>query len=190
MNNVLSFYRMNPDVIVPTYGTSLAACFDLRYCPTENSVKGYDEYNNEVVRSIDLNTRELVINPGERLLVPTGLILQIKKSEPTIESFADIMNKTVSLKQFSIRIYARSGMALKRGLVLANSEGIVDVDYQKEIFIILTNISKVTQTIPLNERIAQAEIVINESFTLSQVSNPPENYSERDGGFGSTGSVS
>ena len=184
--NILYFYRLNPDVLIPTFGTSLASCFDLRYCPTENFVKGYSKYNIEVFRDLGKD-KELLIKPGERLLVPTGLIFKIGRRQHTVETFADIMSKSAPIKTFSIRLHARSGMALKQGLILANSEGIVDVDYQKEVFILLTNISKIEICIPLNERIAQAEITINESFELSELASSPTNYSERDGGFGSTG---
>jgi dUTPase len=73
--------------------------------------------------------------------------------------------------------------------VLANSEGIVDVDYQQEVFVLMTNISKVAQTIAYQERIAQAEVVVNEGVRLTVLNEMPTAYSERDGGFGSTGSV-
>ena len=93
------------------------------------------------------------------------------------------------LQNYSIRLHPRSGLSLKRGLVLANSEGIVDVDYQEEVFVLLTNISEVTQTIKTGDRIAQAEIVCNEPFKFIVISKRPEKHSERKGGFGSTGTA-
>jgi len=65
----------------------------------------------------------------------------------------------------------------------------VDVDYQKEIFVVMTNISSVVQMIEFKERIAQAEIVNNIPFRLHETSADIEPYSERDGGFGSTGRI-
>lgn len=170
----LKFYRKNPDVQIPTFGTSMSACFDLRYCPTEPVINGYDKWNQPVERVVNNGGKSVFIYPQDRLLIPTGLIFRL-------EDNVDFM------KQYSIRIHPRSGMALKRGLTLVNSEGVVDVDYQEEVFVILTNLSEHVLTIELNERIAQAEIVKNENFTLIEVASPPDQHSERNGGFGSTG---
>jgi dUTPase len=74
-------------------------------------------------------------------------------------------------------------------LVLANSEGVIDVDYQQEVFVLMTNISKISQTIAYQERIAQGEVVVNEGVRLTVLNEMPTQYSERDGGFGSTGTV-
>jgi dUTPase len=80
---------------------------------------------------------------------------------------------------------------LKNGLVLANGEGVIDADYQKEVFVLLTNISDVTQSIHLNDRIAQAEVVQNFSSIVKmyETPTPPVSLSERNGGFGSTGTT-
>jgi len=171
----LGFHRMNPDVKIPLLGTSMSACFDLRYCPTQDVVYGYDKYNLPVSRSVDKNTKSISIWSGDRLLIPTGLVFKIESDG--------------QLGRYSIRLHARSGLALKRGLVLANSEGVVDVDYQQEVFVMLTNLSEMQQDIEFQERVAQAEIVKNESFTLAELSVMPEAHSERSGGFGSTGTA-
>jgi len=170
----LKFYRKNPDVQIPTFGTSMSACFDLRYCPTERVVKGYDKWGIPVERPINEGKKSFMIYPGDRLLVPTGLIFRLE-------------DNTEFLKNYSIRIHPRSGMALKRGLTLANAEGVVDADYQEEVFVILMNICDHLQYIELDERIAQAEVVRNENFTLIEVASQPDQHSERSGGFGSTG---
>jgi dUTP pyrophosphatase len=93
------------------------------------------------------------------------------------------------LRNYSIRLHARSGMSLKQGLILANSEGVVDVDYQQEIFVMLTNISELAVTISVGDRIAQAEVVRNyvAQFELVESDEEPTPHSERSGGFGSTG---
>jgi dUTP pyrophosphatase len=120
----------------------------------------------------------LTIYPGERLLVPTGLIFKI-----------DVPVRNLHIpRTYSIRLHARSGMALKRGLILANSEGVVDIDYQEQVYALMVNTSKVVQTIQLHERICQAEIVKNETFAFVETDSRPEPFMNRTGGFGSTGS--
>ena len=174
---ILQFYRMSPDVPLPVWGTNGSTCFDLTFSPVGDVVSGYDENNTPIKRFLPKDTRELAIYPGERLLVPTGLIFKIN-----VPVYGLHQPKT-----YSIRLHARSGMALKRGLILANSEGVVDVDYQQQVFALMVNTSKVLQKIQLHERICQAEVVKNEPFTFSEVSTIPEPFMDRTGGFGSTG---
>ena len=183
----VNVFRLHEDAVVPSYGTSLSTCFDLGFYPSKSDpiVNGYDKFNLQIQRYID--DKGLLINPGDRLLIPTGLIFKIQDKRNSIESFSDITTEREELGQFSIRLHARSGMSLKRGLVLANSEGVVDVDYQQQVYILLTNISEITQTIAIGERIAQGEVVTNEKVTFHEVSELPIQHSERNGGFGSTG---
>ena len=170
---IVELFRLSDDVPVPAYGTSLSACFDLSFQPTGRySIQGYDKWNNEIDRMCYSGSIEIL--PGDRILVPTGLVMRIQESARGIPFH-------------SIRLHARSGMSLKQGLVLANAEGVVDVDYQKEIFVMLTNISAVPATIKTGDRIAQAEVVTNKIVLFQLVDKQPESYSERDGGFGSTG---
>ena len=183
----LNVYRLNNEIDLPTYGTTLANCFDLSFQPTDNFVKGYNKLNSPINHEINEHG-EVSINPGDRLLIPTGLIFKIEHYL-TIETFADISSQPKPLQNYSIRLHPRSGLSLKRGLVLANSEGIVDVDYQEEVFVLLTNISEIAQTIKRNDRIAQAEIVCNEPVKFVIISKRPEKHSERSGGFGSTGTA-
>lgn len=170
--NVL-LYKLNSRAKVPEYGTSLSACFDLCFAPTGSMYRGYDADNNSFEHFIDKD--ELWIHPGERVLVPTGLVMKM-----------DIASK-YRRHSYSIRLHARSGLALKRGLVLANSEGVIDVDYQLEVFALMTNISKVSATIKVGERICQGEIVKNVIAAFTDVDYMPSCHSERAGGFGSTG---
>lgn len=172
---ILTIYRIDETVPLPTFGTSYATCFDLRYAPRDAKViKGYNSRNEEIVSYLD-DHKSFKIYPGDRLLVPTGLVFSLS-----------VDNNYLS---YSIRIHPRSGLALKNGLVLANAEGVVDADYQKEVFVLLMNISSVAQEVHLNERIAQAEVVQNFSGRIKMYETPswPKNLSERDGGFGSTG---
>lgn len=181
----LSVYRLRDDIELPTYGTTLANCFDLSFQPTSNVVKGYDAFNAPVERPINAQG-EFFIYPEDRLLVPTGLIFKIDHRK-TIETYADISRQELPLQNHSIRLHPRSGLSLKKGLILANCEGIVDVDYQEEVFVLLTNVSKMHATIRKGDRIAQGEVVCNEPFHIAICNTRPEKHSERAGGFGSTG---
>lgn len=173
---IVELFRYSDEVPVPTYGTSMSACFDLSFQPTGRfSIQGYDRYNQPCDRMC--YSGHVDIHPQDRILVPTGLVMKILSgSVPYPE-----------LPNYSIRLHARSGMSLKNGLVLANAEGVIDVDYQKEIFVMLTNISAVPVTIKTGDRIAQAEIVQQCVAYFQLVKDMPTQYSERDGGFGSTG---
>lgn len=186
---MVQLFKLADDVPTPAYGTSMAACFDLSFQPTGRfSIQGYDKWNQPCDRMCYSGMVE--IEPGDRILVPTGLIMKIidpaqldHDAHPTHYPAP----KREWLQQFSIRLHARSGMSLKQGLVLANSEGVIDVDYQKEIFVMLTNISLMRVQIKTGDRIAQAEIVRNCIAYFELVKEQPTQHSERDGGFGSTG---
>jgi dUTP pyrophosphatase len=171
----LFLWKKASDVKTPTFGTSFSTCFDLEFNPTESVVNGYNNCNDEIAEVVE-DDGSIVVRPGARLLIPTGLIVRL-----------DVGVDVQYLKQYSIRLHARSGLALKRGLVLANAEGIVDADYQNEIFVLLHNISYITQKIKKGDRIAQAEIVRNKAFRIKLLDSPPEQLSDRNGGFGSTG---
>lgn len=166
---ILFLYKKHPDVPTPEYATVGSTCFDLTFFPTTPGVDGYDIYNEPCTRPIDVNG--LIIYPGDRLLVPTGLIAKLNVPNPRL----------------SIRLHPRSGLALKRGLVLANAEGVIDADYQKEIFALIHNVSEKLQHIPVGTRICQGEIVKNVRADFRIVDTIPTPYSNRDGGFGSTG---
>lgn len=176
-NSVVFLYKKHPDVPTPEYATSASACFDLTFYPTEGNVKGYDIYSNECERPIVTNqgTVGVPVYPGDRLLIPTGIITKLN-----IPPFG-------VMPHLSIRLHPRSGMALKQGLVLANAEGVVDADYQQEIFAIIHNVSEKLQIIPVGARICQGEIVENRRADFRIVEKPPTPWTERSGGFGSTG---
>jgi dUTP pyrophosphatase len=166
----IGVYKMHPDVKLPKFGTDFANCFDMEYFPVSDVVHGYNEYNSVIERFVDKSTHDLVINPGERLLVPTGLIFVLPKD-----------------KTYSLRLHSRSGLALKRGLVLANGTGIVDVDYNQQVFALIANVSHLTQTISMRERICQGEIIKNLTIAFVEVAEKPGAIGDRTGGFGSTG---
>lgn len=178
---IVQLLRYSPEVPIPAYGTSMSACFDLSFQPCGRySIQGYDVQNQQVDRMC--YTGDVEIHPGDRILVPTGLVMKIVRRPDSLYT----LQHERTAHNFSIRLHARSGMSLKQGLVLANAEGVVDVDYQKEIFVMLTNISDITQKIKTGDRIAQAEIVRNYIAYFELVESVTQ-HSERDGGFGSTG---
>lgn len=109
----------------------------------------------------------VVIQPGESVFVPTGLAMELPKG-------------------YAGLIYARSGLACKRGLAPANKVGVVDSDYRGEFMIVLHNHGSITQTIQHGERIAQ--LVITPVFTPGFIEIDELSATERSaGGFGSTG---
>lgn len=120
---------------------------------------GMDLYNSEIT------TTEIA--PHETKFVHTGLVFEIPIGHVGL-------------------VYARSGLACKRGLRLANSTGVIDSDYRGEVMVALHNDSNTTQTINPDERIAQMVIMPYPSIDLVEVSEI-DNPERGNGGFGSTG---
>lgn len=110
---------------------------------------------------------EIIIAPGMTAFVPTGLSMELPKG-------------TAGL------IYARSGLACKRGLAPANKVGVIDSDYRGEFIVALYNHSDKPQNILPGERIAQLVItpVLTPGFTEVEELSDTDRGS---GGFGSTG---
>ncbi len=110
---------------------------------------------------------KISIAPGESAFVPTGLSMEIPKG-------------------YAGLIYARSGMACKRGLAPANKVGVIDSDYRGEFIVVLHNHGKITQEVEHGERIAQLVVtpVLAPAFCEVDELSDTERSS---GGFGSTG---
>ena len=127
-------------------------------------------YGSSEAAGADLHAcleQPVTIQPGEMYLIPTGIALEVPKGCAGL-------------------IYARSGMAVKRGLAPANKVGVIDSDYRGEIKVALFNHGKEPQTIEPGERIAQ--FVITPVLTPSYVFCDTLSDTERGfGGFGSTG---
>ena len=111
----------------------------------------------------------LVLWPGERCLVPTGLHLQIPAG-------------------YEGQIRGRSGLAIRQGIGLVNAPGTIDSDYRGEIKVILINWGAEPFTISRGERIAQIVFapVCRAEFVL-QHETGLEETERSSGGFGSTG---
>ena len=86
-----------------------------------------------------------------------------------------------------LKIFSRSGLALKSGLMVVNGVGVVDSDYVEESFVLLYNTSDGPITITHGDRIAQAVLERNEYNEIEEISEKPAQKTERDGGLGSTG---
>lgn len=137
---------------------------DTAIIPTLGSVEaaGCDIYAN-----LSEDAGSVTIGPGTTHFIKTGIAMEVPK-------------------QYAGLIYARSGLACKRGLRPANCVGVIDSDYRGEIMVALHNDSDVPQTINHGERIAQ--MVITPYIRPEFVETDDLTDTERgEGGFGHTG---
>ena len=127
-------------------------------------------YGSEEAAGADLYAcldATVTIAPGESAFIPTGLAMEIPKG-------------------YAGLIYARSGLATKKGLAPANKVGVIDSDYRGEIMVALHNHGSAPQTVESGERIAQ--IVFTPYAAAEFLAVDELNVTERgEGGFGSTG---
>ncbi len=133
------------DIPLPEYATSGAAAMDLR----------------AAVES------DVIIQPGERKLIPTGLRMAIPHG-------------------YEAQVRPRSGLAIKHGITMVNTPGTIDSDYRGEVQVIMINLGCEPFIVRRGDRIAQLVIAPVMQASLVEVDELPE--TERgDGGFGSTG---
>jgi len=135
------------DLPLPTSGSAGSAGFDLRA-----AIAG-----------------EIVLRPGERLLVPTGLVLEIP---PGWEG----------------QVRPRSGLALRHGIGIVNAPGTIDSDYRGEVGAILINLGEAPFTLQRGDRIAQLVISRVESVEWEEADVLGDS-GRGAGGFGSTGTT-
>lgn len=109
----------------------------------------------------------VVVEPGKTAFIPTGIAMEVPKGCAGL-------------------VYARSGLASKRGLAPANKVGVIDSDYRGEVTVALHNHGAAPQTIEPGERIAQLVItpVYTPGFCLAEELDSTQ---RGEGGFGSTG---
>lgn len=112
----------------------------------------------------------LTLAPGDRALVPTGIAVGLPSPE------------TVGL------VFARSGLAVKKGLALSNGVGVIDSDYTGELRVGMVNLGRESYTIQPGERIAQFVVMPVVPVDVRQVESLKETMRGA-GGFGSTGAV-
>jgi len=109
----------------------------------------------------------MTLAPGARALVPTGLKIALPLG-------------------YEAQVRARSGLALKHGIICPNAPGTIDSDYRGECGVILANIGAETFVIRRGERIAQLVIARHERADWVEVEILDET-ARGTGGFGSTG---
>lgn len=135
----------------------------------ENAV--VPSYGSEYAAGADLYAcldKDVTVAPHETVMIPTGIAMELP----------------IGYAGF---IYARSGLASKKGLAPANKVGVVDCDYRGEVKVALHNHSSIPQTVSCGERVAQLVVApyitaeFKECETLSDTVRGA-------GGFGSTGS--
>lgn len=169
MTAVLKLFKTHPNVIIPEFKTAQSACFDLEYNPCgKNLYTGFSQYNKAFTRPYNPKDLSAYIGPKERIMIPTGIIMDIPAG-------------------YSVRVHSRSSVAFKLGINLSNNEGVIDSDYFEEIWLLLTNNSETGYTIQYRDRLAQAELVKQESYELKESLVKPVQKTDRVGGVGSTG---
>ncbi|HUC64886.1 MAG TPA: dUTP diphosphatase [Stellaceae bacterium] len=109
----------------------------------------------------------LVLAPGARAAVPTGIALALPEG-------------------YEGQLRPRSGLALRHGLAVLNSPGTIDADYRGELRVILANLGDAPVTITRGERIAQLVVAPVSRVAFARVAALPESRRGA-GGFGSTG---
>ena len=167
----LGYFKLHTDARAPSFGTQGAACFDLHALIHHGTVTMFDPNN----RKIDMNRHftndspGITIAPGWTALIPTGLILDIPFG-------------------YCVKIYSRSSTPLKRGLMLANSVGIIDWDYTDELFLLFRNVGPHRYTIIFSgDKLAQGELCLKHPHHIEQHDARPKQKTDRTGGMGSTG---
>ena len=138
-------FTQQQNSLAPTYETPDSAGMDLR-AALETTIQ---------------------LAPGERVLIPTGLCLEIP---PGYEG----------------QVRPRSGLALKQGLTVLNAPGTIDADYRGEIGVILINLSQENQQLQPGDRIAQLIFAQVSKVELVAVESLADTV-RGTGGFGSTG---
>lgn len=147
---VLKLNHFDQELPLPRYETSEAAGADIRASlPIEQRGTG------------------MVIRPGERVLVPTGLAMEIPQG-------------------FEVQVRPRSGFSLKTPLLVVNSPGTIDSDYRGEVKIILGNFGTEDFTIKHGERVAQL-IFAPVHQAIFESEDSLSSTERGSGGFGSTG---
>ncbi len=131
---------------------------------------GIPVYSSAFASGADIKAHvkeSVVLNPGERKLIPTGMFLDIPVG-------------------FEAQVRPRSGLAVRYGVTVLNTPGTIDSDYRGEIKIVLINLGEMAYTINDGDRIAQ--IVFSPVIQAEFIEKMELSVTDRgEGGFGSTG---
>lgn len=131
------------------------------------------KYETENSAGLDLRAlldEPMVIEPMERVLIPTGIFLEIPRG-------------------FEGQVRARSGLSIKHGLTMVNGVGTVDSDYRGELKIPMINLGSEAFKVKSGDRVAQIVFAKYESVVFEPVDSPEklEKTKRGSGGFGHTG---
>ena len=139
----LKIKKLKNEAVIPSYQTKEAAGFDLH------------------------SIEDIVLNPGERKLIATGLAFEIEYG-------------------YEVQIRPRSGLAFKHGITVLNTPGTIDSDYRGEIKVLLINHSNEKFEIKKGDRIAQAVVAPVIQAKIVEVDELSDT-ARGESGFGSTG---
>ena len=167
MSSNIIFEPLHPGVEPPQRATAASAGYDLRAWFAADSVDVWTG-DKRAPRLLEgaAGHRVLALNPGDRAVVPLGF-------------------RATTPSGIEAQIRARSGTALKLGLILANGPGTIDPDYIGEWGVLVLNASTDAVRITHGDRIAQ--LVLARFEILQFTSGSVVQTTERTGGFGSTG---
>jgi len=127
-------------------------------------------YETEGAAGMDVEAgvhESLSIQPGERVLVPTGFSVALQSG-------------------YELQVRPRSGLAVKYGLTILNSPGTIDADYRGEVKIALINLGQKSHTVKRGDRIAQLVLAPVVRATFTEVTRLDQTGRDT-GGFGHTG---
>ena len=141
---IVRIERLRPEATVPAAATLHAAGHDLTAALTD----------------------DLVLSPGQRALVPTGLAIALPEG-------------------FEGQVRPRSGLAFRHGVTVLNAPGTIDADYRGEVKVLLVNLGDAPFVIQNGDRIAQLVVARYERVVF--VEGPLDPTERGAGGFGSTG---
>ena len=165
----LKIYKMFDDVTTPRFASRGSACFDLHaYISKDHGIEAFADAGYKKIPKQIRPDRSIIVYPNERILITTGIVMDIPV-------------------RHSVRLHARSGNAFKKGLTLANGEGIIDNDYVEEVMCMMHNISDMNVLINNGDRLCQGELVEDLVYEIDEIDDRPKSKTDREGGFGSTG---
>lgn len=162
MARFITFERLeNNDLPLPKYATELSAGVDFAACLTRPCKK----VSNDTKTPFMVTDGKLTIAPGETILIPLGFKCEISQD-------------------CCMKLYIRSSVGI-RGIVLANSVGIIDADYRGDLYAAVKNQNNYHVTIEHGERIVQGILT---PYHLGIITEGKVDTTERgEGGLGSTG---
>lgn len=153
---------------VPEYATPLSSGMDVRAVINYNRIKELNKVNPYAHTNTEvLETKEIVIGAHSRIIIPTGLFVEIPEG-------------------YEIQVRPRSGMAIKQGITVLNTPGTIDADYRGEIGVILFNTNDWPIPIAHGDKIAQLVVSKVEKAHFVPVKDLVKTV-RGEGGFGHTG---